>query len=82
MRARHMGIIKEDSIMELGRVVFSLFIFVIRWFVSCHGQRTAFAPAVMNGPVVSSAPFLRSSCLEVHFHLVSRLGINVVKEHE
>ena len=43
MRARRMGIIKEDSIMELGRVVFSLFIFVIRWFVSCHGQRIAFA---------------------------------------
>lgn len=106
-----MGIIKEDSIMELGRMVFSLFIrdkvvCILPWpedclrkisralappgilAVPCEFARiaamAAFAPAIMkmNGPVVSSIPFLLSSGLELSFHLVGGLEINIVTEHE
>ena len=44
----------------------------------------AFALAIMkmDGPVVSSTPFLLSSGIEISFHLVGGLGINVVTEHK
>ena len=42
----------------------------------------ALAIMKMDGPVVSSTPFLLSSGIEISFHLVGDLGINIVTEHK
>jgi hypothetical protein len=65
MRARRMGIIKEDSIMELGRVVFSLFICdkvvcILPWPEDCLRKFSrALAPPGVLSPFLVNPPELR-----------------------